>query len=91
MNHRLVITVFLVAILFAWTEVYAEAVRRPVKLEHVPFMHLTDEQVFACACPGAVEFCKEWDKKWRQDAIPELRNQTVRECVIDFMRALEGP
>lgn len=69
----------------------ASELPRFVKLEHVPFMHLTDEQVFACACPGAVHFCKRWDKEWRQGAAPEVKNQTVRECVIDFMRALEGP
>jgi hypothetical protein len=65
--------------------------RRFVRLEHVPFMHVSDEQVFACACPGVVDFCKRWDKEWRHLAVPELRNQTVRECVIDGMLALEGP
>lgn len=63
---------------------------RIVKLEHVPFMHVSDEQIFACACPGAVDFCKRWDKEWRQDAAPEVRNQTVRECVISMMLAIEG-
>ena len=67
----------------------ADASEKFVRLEHVPFMHVTDEQVFSCACPGAVEFCEEWHEKWRQDAAPEVRDQTVRECVIDFMLAIE--
>lgn len=65
--------------------------RRFVRLEHVPFMHVSDDQVLACACPSIVAFCKRWDKEWRQSAAPEFRNQTVRECVIDMMLAIEGP
>jgi hypothetical protein len=64
--------------------------RHFVRLEHVPFMHVSDEDVFRCACPGAVDFCKRWEREWRQDAAPELRNQTARECVIDMMLAIEG-
>lgn len=52
---------------------------------------VSDEALFACACPGAVAFCTEWKEKWSQDAPdPRIRNQSVRECVIDFMSALSG-
>lgn len=79
-------------LVFATTGVADAAVEhRAVRLEHVPFLRVSDEQIFSCACPGAVRFCKRWDKEWRQSAAPEFRNQTVRECVIDFMQALEEP
>lgn len=51
----------------------------------------SDEQVFARACPGAVRFCKEWKEKWAQNVEdPKIRNQTVRECVVDFMSKKTG-
>lgn len=49
-----------------------------------------DRAVFACACPGAVAFCQEWDVKWREQAAPEVRDQSVRDCVLDFMKAVRG-
>lgn len=76
-----VLTISLTGTADAWKE---------TRLEHVPFVHVSDEQVFACACPGVVAFCKRWDVEWRMDAVPELRHQTVRECVIDMMLAIEG-
>jgi hypothetical protein len=51
----------------------------------------SDEALFACACPGAVSFCREWKEKWAKDVPdPKVRNQTVRECVIDFMSSVAG-
>lgn len=50
----------------------------------------SDEQVFSRACPEIVNFCKEWKEKWAQDADPEIRNQTIRECVVDMMSKKTG-
>lgn len=61
------------------------------RLEHLPVSEFSDRAILMCACPGAVEFCIEWKEKWAQDAPdPRIRNQSVRECVVDFMSALTG-
>lgn len=49
---------------------------------------VSDAAFLSCACPGAVQFCTEWREKWAKDAAPEVRDQTVRECVADFMAAV---
>lgn len=62
----------------------------PVPLVEKHMRGVRDEVLFACACPGAVSFCREWKEKWAWQAAPEVRNQTVRECVIDFMSSVTG-
>lgn len=79
------------ALALTTTGIADAADQHTVKIEHLPFIQLSDEEVFACACPGVVEFCKEWKEKWAKDAAPEVRDQSVRECVIDMTRAIEGP
>ena len=47
------------------------------------FDGMSDEEVFACACPSIVAFCKKWEREWA------CRNGkpcgTARSCVIDMM------
>ena len=63
----------------------------PLLLRHMPLSAASDEAVIACACPGAVSFCTEWKEKWAKDVKdPKIRNQTVRECVVDFMSSVMG-
>lgn len=60
-------------------------------LRRMPLSELSDKALFACSCPGAVSFCTEWKEKWAKDVKdPEIRNQTVRECVIDMMTSITG-
>ena len=48
---------------------------------------VSDQTVFACACPSLVSFCKEWAQKWA----PEPRHANdARQCVIEGMLAVES-